>query len=188
MTIGTKSLLFGAHQFILHPLFVLVAWWKLYGRPKWWELLAIVVHDWGYWGCPNMDGREGKEHPRRGAELAARIVLRLVPDPDLELSTKVLRLCCGHSRSYAKKIRATPSRLCWADKLGVVLEPWWLYLPRVILSGELNEYRWNAAIYHSETGRGVRLDKTHRTWFKWLQDLNVKRVLTARGVPVKAFQ
>ena len=33
MKIGTKSLLFGAHQFVLHPLFLALAWWKLYGFP-----------------------------------------------------------------------------------------------------------------------------------------------------------
>lgn len=29
MKIGTKSLLFGAHQFAIHPLFLFIAWWEL---------------------------------------------------------------------------------------------------------------------------------------------------------------
>lgn len=65
MKIGTRSILFGAHQFILHPVCVALAWRKLYGSlprdPRIW--LAFIVHDWGYWGCPNMDGPEGKMHP-----------------------------------------------------------------------------------------------------------------------------
>jgi hypothetical protein len=33
MKIGTKSVLFGAHCFFLHPWFVAAAWWRLYGFP-----------------------------------------------------------------------------------------------------------------------------------------------------------
>lgn len=70
MKIGTKSLLYGAHAFWLHPIFVTWAWIKLYGFP-WqpWLWIAFVVHDWGYWGMPNMDGPEGEEHPRTGARI-----------------------------------------------------------------------------------------------------------------------
>lgn len=45
-----------------------------------------------------------------------------------------------HSRFYAKRDGRPYSRLCVADKLAVALEPWWLYLPRVWLTGELYEY------------------------------------------------
>lgn len=93
MRIGTKSVLFGAHCFLLHPWFVALAWWKLYGWRKvyigyapgypntWrWRLgyrggptfaslrdprlwLVFAVHDLGYIGKPNMDGPEGERHP-----------------------------------------------------------------------------------------------------------------------------
>ena len=33
MKIGTRSVLFGAHQFATHPWFVAAAWWRLYGFP-----------------------------------------------------------------------------------------------------------------------------------------------------------
>ncbi len=33
MRIGTKSVVFGAHQFWIHPFFVFIAWWRLYGFP-----------------------------------------------------------------------------------------------------------------------------------------------------------
>ena len=73
MNVGTKSLLFGVHQFIWHPVTVLIAWVSLYGRPTWRELICIIVHDWGYWGAPNMDGEEGERHPEVGAEIALRL-------------------------------------------------------------------------------------------------------------------
>ena len=70
MKLGTKSLLFGAHQFILHPMFVAIAWIKLFGFPKdprvW---VAFLVHDWGYWGKKDMDGEDGKTHPELGAQI-----------------------------------------------------------------------------------------------------------------------
>jgi hypothetical protein len=71
---GTKSLLFGVHQFILHPIFVALAYWHLYGFP--WDprlWLAILVHDWGYWGKPNMDGPEGEKHVELGAAIMGRL-------------------------------------------------------------------------------------------------------------------
>jgi len=64
MHMGTKSLLFGYHQLLLHPLFVWAGWLKLYGWT--WDprvVLAFFVHDIGYFGKPNMDGLEGKQHP-----------------------------------------------------------------------------------------------------------------------------
>ena len=83
MKIGTKSLLFGAHAFWWHPAFVAMAWYKLYGwhyvtyktklspplvtSLRDWRLwLAFVVHDWGYWGCSDMDGKQGEWHPLVG--------------------------------------------------------------------------------------------------------------------------
>lgn len=70
MRIGTKSVLYGAHAFYLHPWFVAWAWWKLYGFPwKPWLWVMFFVHDLGYWGKPNMDGPEGERHPWFGAHV-----------------------------------------------------------------------------------------------------------------------
>src|SRR5258708_5910867 len=74
MTIGTKSILFGAHQFLIHPWFVAAAWWKLYGfpfDPRLW--VAFFVHDLGYWGKPNMDGAEGETHVELGANIMSAL-------------------------------------------------------------------------------------------------------------------
>ena len=130
MTIGTKSLLFGAHQFILHPVFVFIGWWRLYGFP--WDprlWIAFVIHDWGYWGCPNMDGPEGKKHP-----IWAAVFM------DRWFGAEWGIFCLLHSRSIANKYDVPPSRLCAADKLAFPLMPSWLYLMMARATGELSEY------------------------------------------------
>lgn len=130
MRVGTKSVLIGAHCFFLHPWFVAWAWWKIYGfpfDPRLWA--AFFVHDLGYWSSPNMDGAEGERHVEWGANLMARWFGAEWGD-----------FCRYHSRFYAKRDGRPFSRLCVADKLATCLEPWWLYLPRVIASGEIHEY------------------------------------------------
>lgn len=162
MKTGTKSLLFGAHQFLIHPTCAAIAWRRMYGRwPRPWEAICILVHDWGYWGCPEMDGLRGEEHPRFGAELAARILH--------SRSTEAYGLCSGHSRHYAKKHGIPVSRLMAADKLAAVLPPWWVYVPLARLTGEIREYRDEAARYYRETGKGCSPDATDREWYSWLQ-------------------
>lgn len=130
MKVGTKSLLFGAHQFITHPLFLFLAWWRLYGfpaDPRLW--VAFIVHDWGYWGLPNMDGAEGQTHPELGGRIMARLFGQEWGD--------FTRL---HSRHYAKLEGREPSPLCAADKLVLLITPRWLYLPMVQATGEVQEY------------------------------------------------
>lgn len=157
MKIGTKSLLFGVHQFLLHPLVVAWAWFRLYGlrpqligteipgppgvqcwppaevrasilHPRMW--LAFFVHDLGYWGKPNMDGPEGEEHPRVGA----RFMLAITG------SFAWHDFVLYHSRFFAKRHGVKPSTLCIADKLSICLPPRWLYLLLGGLTGEVAEY------------------------------------------------
>lgn len=130
MKIGSKSILYGAHQFALHPWFVAWAWARLYGfpfDPRLW--LSFALHDLGYVGLENMDGPEGERHP----EWAARVMGRLFGQ---EWHDFVLY----HSRFYAKRDGKPFSRLCVADKLAIVLTPAWLYLPLARLTGEIDEY------------------------------------------------
>ena len=168
LNVGTKSVLFGAHCFFIHPFFVLAAWWKLYGFP--WDprlWIAFFVHDLGYWGKPNMDGPEGETHVELGAKLLSifdyRIILKstraiyknypyytnLGYKAILEYKGYVLAkrntkkwadFSRYHSRFYAKKDGVSYSKLCVADKLAICIEPAWLYLPRVKWSGEIVEY------------------------------------------------
>lgn len=130
MKIGTKSVLFGAHCFFLHPFFVFAAWWKLYGfpyDPRLW--VAFIVHDLGYIGKPNMDGDEGEEHPYWGAMLMGTL-----------FGKKWFDFTLYHSRFLAKRNGAQYSRLCVADKYAFNLQWRWLYLLMVNATGEISEY------------------------------------------------
>lgn len=153
MKVGTKSILWGAHQFLVHPLFVARAWWKLYGfpwNPRLW--VAFFVHDLGYWGTPNMDGPEGENHVSFGARVMAQLFDPAAPIDHFShvmvnvqggkpwLCGKWGQLCLFHSRFFAKKHGFPFSLLCVADKLSICLTPRWLYLPCVKASGEIREY------------------------------------------------
>ena len=141
MKTGTKSVLFGVHCFLIHPWFVALGWWKLYGfpfDPHLW--VAFFVHDLGYFGCEHMDDAKGEKHVEFGARLMARWFDREQTSTLwVELTDEITQgiplgywgeLCLFHSRFYAKKYSHLPSRLCYADKLVPSLEPWWFYLPR----------------------------------------------------------
>ncbi len=130
MRVGTKSVLFGAHCFVIHPFFVAVAWRRLYGfpwDPRLWA--AFFVHDLGYLGKPNMDSIEGEQH----VLLAGHIMGFL-----FGARWRDFTFC--HSRHWAKRLGKPYSKLCVADKLAFVMTPAWLYLPMARASGELAEY------------------------------------------------
>lgn len=168
MKIGTKSVLFGAHCWFIHPIFVAAAWSKLYGfptDPRLW--VAFFVHDLGYWGKPNIDGEEGETH----VEFGAKIMSRFDRDHWSKFGyyvrpTKWRDLALYHSRFYAKKAGRPVSQLCAADKLAVILEPYWLYMPRIILSGELKEFRSNAL---TKYGRSPDEVATPRAWYRTMK-------------------
>ena len=132
MKIGTKSLLFGVHQFMLHPALVLLAWLVYYKRfPRLFQLCAIVTHDWGYWGCSNMDGNEGSFHPERAAGLWSYFG-RFGEDVAFEI--------LGHSGSYASHFNFPLSKLFKADKLSVIFLSCFVYIILSSLTGEIIEY------------------------------------------------
>jgi hypothetical protein len=130
LKIGTRSLLFGAHQFLLHPLCLAIAWTKLYGFPRDFRLwAAFFLHDIGYFGCRDMDGLDGQHHPELGAKIMGRLF-----GHEWEM------FCLGHSRFHAHLLGIKISRLCIADKLATAIVPAWLYLPMVKVTGELPGY------------------------------------------------
>lgn len=162
MTVGTKSVLFGAHQFLIHPWFVAWGWWTLYGfpfDPRLW--VSFFVHDLGYIGKLNMDGPEGERHPVLGASLMAIFDGVWPIRPKFLIGGEGIAACWMtnrgavhmgtwakfsllHSRYFAKTLGLQPSRLCMADKLAIALTPGWLYLPLVRASGEIHEYMAHA--------------------------------------------
>jgi hypothetical protein len=142
MRVGTKSALFGVHCFALHWMFVAIGWWRVYGFP--WDprlWVAFLVHDLGYFGKENMDGPEGELHPYLGAG----IMTFWFDWPYLTFKKpnqfgKWFYFTLLHSRYLAKKLNQQPSRLAIADKMAIAVEPSWLYLPRAIASGEIEEF------------------------------------------------
>ena len=166
MKIGTKSVLFGAHCFFLHPWFVAVGWWKLYGfpfDPRLW--VAFFVHDLGYIGKKNMDGPEGELHPYWGACVMGALFGR-----------KWFEFTLYHSRFLSKKNGARYSKLCVADKLAITLTPAWLYLPMVKATGEIKEYMKDAE--RNSNGQ-LKVQGSEKLWKtgvddyvrKWVQEL-----------------
>lgn len=180
-TTGTKSVLLGAHCFFLHPWFVAWGWFRVYGfrrvkigtrtETRWVEVIdgrnygtryprivevdeyaslwrpalwvAFFVHDIGYFGKPNMDDEEGEQHPSVGAAIVA------IFDRPREFFWH--DLVYFHSRFLAKRYGVRPSPLCMADKLALALDPWWLYLPRVMITGEAREYSFHHKRDHADT-------------------------------------
>lgn len=176
MNVGTKSILFGSHQFLLHPIFVFVAWWKLYGFPRDPRLwVAFVVHDWGYWGKPNMDGKEGEQHVWAGAYIMHWLfdwprIIREKGRPTTP-NWRWLHFTAFHSRYIAKQVGQPHSRLCVADKLATVLYPTWLYLLLGNFSGEIHEYMDKA--HHREGGKyahEIRILDGQHEWFESMKD------------------
>lgn len=212
MTVGTKSVLYGAHAFWLHPWFVAWGWWRLYGFP--WDprlWVAFFVHDLGYIGKPNMDGPEGESHPILGARIMAALFDRSRRQNDDEFPVivntgrrQVLRrwgkLSLLHSRFYAGQVHMDPSRLCYADKLAIVLTPWWLYMPMVRATGELDEYMalaedaWqNRGKYAGEWRSPTRRPLTPKVWHTemttymagWLDEEFGVDIVVDRGYEVR---
>jgi hypothetical protein len=141
MKIGTKSLLYGAHLFWWHPILVFISWWKLFGfpwNPRLW--IAFIIHDWGYWGKPNMDGPEGEFHVIWAASWMAHL---------FGCPWGVMTAC--HSRHWAKKTGRRVSTLGIADKYSATLEPRWFYLLRTRATGEIREFQQKAT-HHQEVG------------------------------------
>ena len=170
MKVGTKSVLFGAHAFWLHPWFVAAAWRRLYGfpwDPRLWA--AFFVHDIGYWGKPNMDGPEGESHPEVGAILMHRLFDRCRLNDYAGCTYEWYDFTLYHSRFYAKRHAMPFSRLCVADKLSTCITPWWLYYPMARASGELSEY-----LKQVESGKyrtmGLRSRAGARAWYRDMQD------------------
>jgi len=113
---GTKSLLFGCHQFFLHPLWVLFAWRLEYKEwPKFWEIVCIFLHDVGLWGLDYLtDPYQKKAHWELGTWYGWKL-----------FGMKGLSLIAGHT-PYSDWPK---SRLWKADKRSWLVAPiWWLNL------------------------------------------------------------
>ena len=152
MKIGTKSLLFGAHNIIIHPVLVFIAWWRLYGfpfDPRLW--IAFLVHDWGYFGKSDMDGSEGETH----VELGARIM-----------------------RIFGRRWEEFARHHSYADKLALCCEWPRFYLFRTRITGELCEYMALSEVggKYSCKEYMTRMIDTPQSWFSAVRCFTLRYV------------
>ena len=161
MNLGTKTLLFGVHQIFIHPFFVTVAWVKLYRSfPSWRELFCIFVHDWGYWGKPNLKDADGDRHPELGGKIAGYLLGK-------EWELFVL----GHSCFYQARSGVEKSKLFGPDKYWHCLIPLWFYKFLAVPTGEFKHYR---EIRHARQ-LGSHQD-TDQEWWSKLQEVCLNKV------------
>lgn len=148
LNVGARSVLYGAHQFLLHPRYVRLAWEQLYGPVRDPRLhLSFFLHDIGYLirNTPDMDGKAGEDHVLTGAAIMGHL---------FGAEWEHFMLC--HSRFYARRIGSPVSRLGVADKLAPTLEDRETYLRRTLASGELWEYLWEFC--YGKYGGSAHLD------------------------------
>jgi hypothetical protein len=186
MKVGTKSVIGGAHCFLLHPFFVAWGWKRLFGFP--WDprlWFSFALHDIGYVGRGDMDGSEGEEHVVLGARIMGSLFGPAWEDE-----------CLRHSRCWSRRMGLPISRLCLADKMAFALTPAWLYLPMTKWTGELREYMMRSR--HRQAGDNsfasqeemlVR-SEVPEEWLRGLQSYTLRWVerhrdqWAARGVTV----
>lgn len=178
MTTGTKSLLFGAHCFFLHPFFVAWGWWRLFGFP--WDprlWCCFLFHDIGYWGMSSVEGPGSERH----VEFGARMVGLLCGDTFADE-------CRRHSRQWCLRNGSPISRLCLADKMAFALMPAWLYLPMARRSGELAEYMARSVERECQEPRGLTPNESAGlasgdppTWLHALQSYTSRWVLRVQA-------
>jgi len=115
MTEGTKSYLIGCHQFLLHPIWVLMAWRLEYKSwPGWWEVVCIFLHDIGHIGKQYLsDPKQKAEHWKLGAKIADRL-----------FGGKGFLMIAGHNThsGYPRSRLYIPDKRSW-----IVAPMWWLY-------------------------------------------------------------
>lgn len=182
MPVGSKSLLFGVHQLVLHPWLVTLSWRRLYGSwPSFREIVAIVLHDIGYWNLTEMDGPRGTFHPVLGARVVNWLFGAVEHD-----------LILYHSRSLALRDNVDVSRLCAPDKLSILLYPRPVYLFLGWLSGELKEYKKTMSLMHLSDEEWLFI--TCRRNFEWVEShiepryrVNLQRFESRLEGPVKGL-
>lgn len=143
---GTRSLLIGCHQFIMHPIQVVRAWRWWFGKwPRPWQVACIFLHDIGLAGRQYLSDPKAKNgHWGLGAEVARKL-----------FGERGFLLCAGHTpESWHPR-----SDLWYADKASWLLAPvWWMKL--------------NYLLDVSNNGRGVTGPYEFKLWIgrKLLED------------------
>lgn len=128
---GTKSVLFGCHNPVLHGLCVLAAWRITYKSwPKWWQIICIFLHDIGVWGRQYLSDDTAKNgHWEKGANLAFHVFWYLSPRRRRAyLAHRAYQFIGGHCPEESGYCR---SELWFPDKRSWLVAPmawlWWNY-------------------------------------------------------------
>ncbi len=120
MTQGTKSFLFGCHQFLLHPYFILKAWRFWYGKyPNWRKIICIFIHDIGIIGLNYLEKGQKDGHSYKGAYLAYKL---------FDKNRKWGSFCAGDfCVGHTDESLYPRSKLFIPDKISYLFAPlWWL--------------------------------------------------------------
>jgi hypothetical protein len=194
MNIGTKTVLYGAHCFPIHWLFVAYAWLELYGFRR------VLVGFRRVRFTTRLNSGARLRRYRQVPEYAslgrpALWVAFLIHDlgylgqPNLdgpegerhpELGARIMRTLFGepwggfvlyHSRFLAKQHGQRPSALCIADKLAIARSPAWLYLPLVRLTGEIDEYMAKSAHMNNTGGKYAGMNISLENQRDWHRDM-----------------
>lgn len=86
-----------------------------------------------------------------------------------------------HSREYSKAHERLPSALCWADKYCCFFDPAWFYLLRGHLSGEIYEFRANAAGQIPDSFSYADWYRWYRLKILWLDEIQKLLALRRRS-------
>lgn len=129
---------------------------KLYkSLPSWRESFCIFIHDWGYWGKPNLKNSDGDKHPELGAKIAGKLLGKEWHD-----------FILGHSSFYMARNNIPKSKLFAPDKYWHCLIPLWAYKILAVPTGEFKHYR---EIKHAR--QVSELNATDAEWWSKLQEV-----------------
>lgn len=164
MTTGTKSYLIGCHQFLLHPLFVTIAWKKYHKRfPRPWELVCILIHDIGIVGKDYLKPGGKSGHWIKGTRLAGTL-----------FGLKGTLLVKGHTSESRDNVHWERSNMFIPDKTSYLYAPmlwlrWCTWVEGFIKLSGITAYQWHDLVKkNAEAGfpngaHKVYMD-AHITW------------------------
>lgn len=190
MKMGTRSLLFGAHQFLIHPALVLAGWFKIYGfraveykahpdsdtirvritSPMLWA--AAFFHDLGYFGLSDMDGHEGQMHPILSGMMFG-VFCDIIGVSNRHSWSWFVETHSRHTWNWYREFSVPElemSPLAHADKMATVLFPSWAYIAMVRATGEIREYQ--STKRHSSDGGYLSYDSSRHTFREDVEWLN----------------